>query len=71
MICPVCGNEIDSELCTCSEDDINQALYLRLKEKLVKMDEEMKRNKKKKRSERLRKFFRIKTSDSNEADAKK
>ncbi len=69
MECPICGFDTESEQCTCTDEEINERLILDFKKKVYEMGMERERRKRKEFFDKIKRFFGIKTSDSNETDA--
>ena len=71
MICPICGNEADTEMCKCSDEEIIERLILNYKKRVYEIGVEIERKRRKERIDKIKRFFGIKTSGSDETDAKK
>lgn len=71
MICPICGNDMDGELCTCTDEEINARLILNYKKRIYEIYMEREKKRRKEKIDKIKRFFGIKTSGSNETDAKK
>jgi len=70
MNCPICGNDLDSEQCTCDREAVNEMLIYQFRKMLCDRAREREKRKRKEFFDKIKRFFGIKTSASNETDAK-